>query len=441
MELKTLMKNAGLVGAGGAGFPSYAKLAEGADTLLINGSECEPLLYTDLAILSNELPTVLVGAAALLDGTGIPRAILAVKAHTATRLSLSDGEELAPRITVKVLRDRYPVGDELGLIYETLGRSVRGGALPISVGVIVYNVETVYNLGGAVLGGKPVTEKWLTVGGETERATVLRVPIGTRVSDLLSRLGITVRDDQILIDGGPSMGKPIRAATAVVTKTTKGILVIPRRSPAAVAKESSERMAIARAETACCGCSRCTDMCPRHLLGYPLEPHKMVRTAVQAATVNPVLVLSATLCCGCGVCETLACSQGISPRAVINGYKALLAKEKIRYTGREDIHARPERDWRTIPSGRWASALGVASLDRMAEYGGVLSDFERVEIPLGRQIGLPSTPAVESGATVRRGDLIARAAEGLSVPQHASIDGRVTLAGDKIIIDRIRYDV
>ncbi len=438
MELKALMKNAGLVGAGGAGFPSYAKLAEGADTLLINGSECEPLLYTDYAILSRELPTVLAGAGAVLDGTGIGRAILAVKEHTARRLSLTDGEALAPRVTVKVLRDRYPVGDELSLIYDALGRSVRGGALPISVGVIVYNVETLWNLGEAAIGGKPVTEKWLTVGGAVAAPTVLRVPIGARVSELLTRLGVTVGEDQLLLDGGPSMGKPIKAATAVVTKTTKGLLVLPKRTPAAEAKQASERMAIARAETACCQCTRCTDMCPRHLLGYPLEPHKMVRTAMQAAAVNPVLVLSATLCCGCGVCETLACSQGISPRAVISGYKALLAQSKLRYTGREEIHPRPERDWRTIPSGRWASALGVASLDRVAEYGGVLSDFERVEIPLGRQIGLPSIPAVDNGAEVRRGELVATAAEGLSVPQHASIDGRVTLAGDKIIIDRIR---
>ena len=142
MELKRLMKDAGIVGAGGAGFPSYAKLAEGADTLLVNGAECEPLLYTDYFLLKRELTLVLSGINAVLDNTTIPRAVLAIKAHTAKRLSFSDGEALDDRIKVKVLPDVYPIGDEVSLIYEALGRLVNPASLPITVGVIVYNVET-----------------------------------------------------------------------------------------------------------------------------------------------------------------------------------------------------------------------------------------------------------------------------------------------------------
>ncbi len=437
MDIRALMQSAGLVGAGGAGFPSYAKLAEGADTLLINGSECEPLLYTDLAILTHALPTVLRGASAVLDGASIPRAVLAVKAHTAKRLSLTDGETLAPRITVRVLPNVYPIGDELSLIYEALGRSVSAGALPISAGVIVYNVETLWGLGNHLLTGAPLTEKWLTVGGEVASPTVLSVPIGMRVSDLFLRLGISVGEGFTVLDGGPSMGKPIRISDAVVTKTTKALLVLPDKTQAAVTKLANPRMAIARAETACCGCSRCTDLCPRHLLGYPLEPHKMVRAAVNAAAENPMLVLSATLCCGCGICESLACSQGISPRAVISGYKAMLAEKRLRYTAKEPPCPAPERSGRMIPSGKWASALGIGHYDRLAPYGGAADAPERVEIPLNRHIGLPSIPAVRDGDTVARGDLIARAADGLSVPQHASIGGRVTLAENKIIISKV----
>lgn len=437
-ELKNLMREFGIVGAGGAGFPSYAKLAEGANLLLINGSECEPLLYTDYVILKNELSLVLSGISEVLTHTGIPKAMLCIKVHTAKRLSMSDGEALGEKITVRVLPDVYPIGDEIGLIYEATGRLVGAGKLPITAGVIVYNVETMYNLGRAVRFSEPVTEKWLTVGGDIEKPTVVKVPIGTKISDLFTSLGITVGEDYTVLDGGPSMGKIINPARYSVTKTTKGILVLPDYTQAILSKKTSEKMAVARAETACCQCTRCTDMCPRNMLGYPLEPHKMVRTAMGAAEFMPIMVLSATLCCGCGVCESLACSQGISPRAVIANYKTVLAKNKLRYNLDGEYEPRAERDYRMIPSDKWASTQGVRKFDTVADFGGNYSDFSRVEIPLSRHIGAPSIPIVTDGQLVEKGELIAKAADGLSLPQHASVTGKVRLGEGTIIIDRVR---
>ncbi len=436
MELKRLMKDAGIIGAGGAGFPSYAKLAEGADTLLVNGAECEPLLYTDYIILKRELSMVLSGIKAVLEGTGISRAVLAIKEHTAKRLSFKDGEKLDTGITVKVLPDVYPLGDEVALIYEVLGRLLKPASLPITVGVIVYNVETMYNLGRALRYSEPVTMKWLTVGGDIEKPVVVRVPIGTPIEEIFERLGIEVDEDHSVIDGGPSMGKLINHIRASVTKTTKGILVLPNNTQAVANKLMNERMAVARAETACCQCTRCTDMCPRALLGYPLEPHKMVRTAMQVAEAMPQMVISATLCCGCGICESIACSQGISPKAVINNYKTVLAKNGMRFFSTRSREVTAEREYRKIPSERWTSALGVARFDRLPGYIGEICDVERVSVPLTKHIGAPSIPTVRDGDRVKRGDIIAAAADGLSIPQHASIDGRVTVENRKIIIDR-----
>ena len=437
-ELKNIMRNFGIVGAGGAGFPSYAKLAEGANLLLINGSECEPLLYTDYVILKNEMTAVISGISKVLSHTGIPKALLAVKSHTAKMLGLSDGEKLADKIYVKELPDVYPIGDEVSLIYESTGRQIKPGKLPISEGVIVYNVETMYNLARAVRFGEPITKKWLTVGGAIDNPTVIKVPIGAKISDIFKKLGIEVNDGYTVLDGGPSMGKVINPTTYSVTKTTKGILILPNDTEAIRARTVSVKMAVARAETACCQCTRCTDMCPRFLLGYPLEPHKMVRTAMGAATVMPEMVISATLCCGCGICESLACSQGISPRAVIENYKALLAKNKLRFNSDGDYNVRNERDYRMIPYKKWMSALGVTKFDKIADYGGEINDFSRVEIPLSGHIGAPSVPSVIDGDTVKAGDLIAKAADGLSLPQHASVDGTVTLGINKIIIDKVR---
>jgi Na+-translocating ferredoxin:NAD+ oxidoreductase RnfC subunit len=149
------------------------------------------------------------------------------------------------------------------------------------------------------------------------------------------------------------------------------------------------------------------------------------------------MVLSATLCCGCGICESLACSQGISPKAVINNYKELLAKNKLRYTQENEATPKEEREYRMVPSQKWAQDLGVKCFDRVAIWGGEIRDFDRVELALGKYIGTPSTPAVKDGSIVHVGDIVAAASSGLSVPQHASIEGRVTVTDKKIIIDKV----
>ena len=439
MELCEILRQAGIVGAGGAGFPSYAKLAEGANTLLINGAECEPLLYTDYSILKYEMDRVISGAAGVLDRTGIGRAILAVKAHTAKRLGFSDGESLGRRISVKVLPDVYPMGDEVSLIYQATGRVVRPGRLPISVGVIVFNVESMYNVAMA-LSGKPVTEKWLTVGGDIDRTCVIKAPIGARVSDVLSRLGIGVSDDHVVIDGGPSMGKIIDHTAATVTKTTKGLILLPSGCEAVSSKKINVKMALSRAETACCQCTRCTDLCPRYLMGYPLYPHKMVRTAMGAVSVTPEMVRSATLCCNCGICESLACSQGISAKAVINNYKALLAKNKMRYEGDEDVTPVRERDYRQIPTDRWASAIGVKRFDKIP-VGVEEISTDRVEINPQNHIGAKAEIVCSEGQRVSRGEVIAKAADGLSVNYHAPFDGVVMEVQNKIIISKVDRNV
>ena len=436
-ELKNLMQNNGIIGAGGAGFPSYAKLAEGADLLLINGSECEPLLYTDYVILKNELSIVLSGIAMVLSHTAIPKALLAIKEHTAKVLGMEDGQKLDSNIFVKVLPNVYPIGDEVSLTYQATGRLIKPGNLPITEGVIVYNVETMYDLGRSVRFNEPVTKKWVTVGGDIENPTVIRVPIGTKISDIFKKLNIILKEGYTVLDGGPSMGKIINPNTYTITKTTKSILVLPNDTEAIRSKKMNVKMATVRAETACCQCTRCTDMCPRHLLGYPLEPHKMVRTAMGVAEVLPEMVISATLCCGCGICESLACSQGISPRAVIENYKEVLAKNKLRFNKKGIYTVTEEREYRMIPSKKWMSVLGVTKFDKQLDFGGEIKEVNRVEIPLYKHIGAPSIPIVKDGDYVNAGDMIAKTGNGLSVPQHASISGTVTLGLDKIIIDKI----
>ena len=123
-ELKKLIVDGGCVGAGGAGFPSAVKLAEGADSLVINAAECEPLLYSDYALMKQHLADIAAGAEYVIEATGIKKGYLGLKEHTAHRLGLQDGEAISAHVVVKTLPNVYPMGDEIILIYQTLGRVV-----------------------------------------------------------------------------------------------------------------------------------------------------------------------------------------------------------------------------------------------------------------------------------------------------------------------------
>ena len=215
-NIKALIREAAVVGAGGAGFPSYAKLAEGADTLLINASECEPLLETDYMLMREHMDKIVDGASLVMECASIARTLLCLKEHNAHRLSLTDGQSLGKNVFVKTLPDVYPIGDEIATIYQATGRIVRPGNLPITKGVIVLNSETLYNVSLAVREKRPVTDKWLTIGGDVEKTLVVRVPVGMRVRDLFRTYGITVPAGYAVIDGGPSMGQIINPNIAVV---------------------------------------------------------------------------------------------------------------------------------------------------------------------------------------------------------------------------------
>lgn len=440
MDIATVLRDAGIAGAGGAGFPAYAKQAPGrADTLVINAAECEPLLYTDYTLLSEHLPQIIGGAEALAKLCGIGRVILATEKRKAAMLGLADHTKLSELATLRILPDTYPMGDEISLIWQSTGRLVQPGQLPITQRVIVQNTETVWNIAAALTAGTPVTRKWLTVTGAVERPAVLCVPVGTPLRELFAFLHIDIPEDYTVLDGGPAMGRAVNWQTAVVRKTTKGVTVLPPATEAALKTRRTPQGNHGIAVTACCQCTRCTDLCPRHLLGYPLQPHRMVRAAAAGTDIDPVLIRSATLCCGCGVCETVACSQGISPKMVISGFKAQLREKKMSFAAPEGVTYAPlpEREWRLVPGERMKALLGVSAFDRkpVRVPDGFLPT--RVEIPLSGHIGRPSVPVVSAGEHVTEGQLIARADEGLSLPQHASVTGRVMLVlPDKIIIER-----
>jgi Na+-translocating ferredoxin:NAD+ oxidoreductase RnfC subunit len=436
-DLKQLLKDNGVVGAGGAGFPSYCKLAEGADTLLINAVECEPLLYTSYTLLQERIRDIVIGMRAVMEYAHIARGLLAVKDYRAAKLGYSDGQELAPGVFIKYIPNVYPMGDEINLIYTATGRVVPPGQLPITRGVIVFNTETIYNIGLVVQFGQPVTKTYLTISGDIPKAYCVKVPVGMKISEVLSVMGVTVPDTHVVIDGGPSMGTVVNLSTDVVKKPCSGLLILPKTIPAVRNKLRTKEDNFRRAASVCCQCNRCTDLCPRHLLGYPLEPHKMVRSTLSAAMADPELIKTATMCCGCDICSTLACCQEISPMQIIKEYKGILAKNRMKYVAdpSEQFTPSPERESRMVSAGKWKEMLGVAKYDKFPPiYVEEKLKAKEVFVPMSQHIGAPAIPVVKVGDEVKENQLIAQAAEGLSVPHFAPISGKVTYVDAKTIV-------
>lgn len=429
-ELQECLMSAGVIGAGGAGFPTHKKLAEGIDTVFINASECEPLLYTDYVIMREHLDMVCRGAAMVREALGAKQAIMAVKRHTAHRLGLEQDRTAAEDVVAHIMPDAYPMGDEIVAIYQTLGRIVPPGQLPSSVGVVVINVETAYNIANAGQ-GNPVTEKWLTIGGDIPEPTVVRVPINCSVKAVLAAAGVTVPEGYAVIDGGPAMGNLISPATALVTKKTKALLVLPEEIPAVTSKQTAIHRILVRTPSACCQCMLCTDLCPRHLLGYPLQPHKTLRAAGSGIYTKPDDLLTASLCSGCGVCSLMACCQGILPSAVMTEVKRSLGKHRLGYKASEPTKVHSERDFRLVPISRLMSRIGVARFDRVVRWAGDLAVEQAIyRQPLSQHVGKPSVPIVALGETVKAGQMIAKADEGISAALHAAVSGTVTRLSD-----------
>lgn len=439
-ELKKIITEAGIVGAGGAGFPTAVKLAENADTLMINAAECEPLLYSDYTLMKRHLDDVAAGAEYVLEATGIRRSLLGVKQHTAERLGLQDGQQLSAHVSVKCLPNVYPMGDEVILIYQALGRIVPPGQLPLTVGVIVMNAETLYNVCHAVREGTPVIHKWITVNGKVAHPLVTVVPVGTPVRELMNRYGFSVPEDCVMIDGGPAMGPIIDPEKAVITKTTKGLLILPKTAPAIRSKLANNRTVMTHASANCCQCSICSDMCPRALIGYPLRPHRIVRNSLSMIEENPESFLEASVCCGCGVCELTACCQGISPRRVYQQVKGILAKNKLRYQYKgEPLTPDPDREYRMLPSERFMQRIGVAEFDTgipdfvTEEYTPTV-----IRLPLRQHVGAPATAQVAVGDTVSVGQCVAAASGMISANIHSSVDGIVESVSASDMVIRVK---
>lgn len=433
-ELQGILRENGIVGAGGAGFPTYAKLSDKADTVILNCAECEPLLKLHRQVLHTH-PQEIFEALNLISKTVNAKRICVAlkKSYKETFEAIAPFIEFFPNIEVCHLEDVYPAGDEVILTYEVTGRIVPPGDIPLSVGVMVLNVETVYNLYRA-MNGRPVTRKYVTIAGEVENPVTVRVPIGVTVGDILELAGKITTPDPAFIIGGPMMGV-LGTRANIVTKTTNAVLVLPSSHSLIRRRQSKTFIDMKRAMAACCQCSYCTSLCSRNLLGHPINPSEFMRVASNGITNDAAPYLDAMYCSGCGLCEQYSCVQNLSPRMLLAACKTEFRNAGIKPSPiKETPVVNENRPLRQVPMSRLTSRIGLKAYNKPAPIIEAVPNFKKVTVLLSQHVGAPSVPVVKKGDTVTEKQLIAAAGEGLSVALHSPVNGVVTAVGKTAII-------
>ena len=438
-NIATAVKQAGVIGAGGGGFPTHVKLQAKVDTVVANGSECEPLLATDKTYLKQKAHLVVHGLHLAMQATGAKQGFVAVKGHykdvvSAVETAVREMGEKDHPVKVSLLENYYPAGDEFMLVKDVTGRVMPEGGIPLNVGVVVNNVITLAQVAEAV-SGKPVTHRHITVAGEVKRPCVVSAPIGAAYEDILAVAGGMTVKDAAVIDGGPMMGRVVTDLKSGIGKTTSGILVLPGKHFVVETKLRTISDEMKKSRSACCQCFRCTDLCPRNSLGHELFPHMTMRTVDYNSAEPAKHVTSAFLCSQCGMCEMVACDvMKLSPRRIFAEYRKRLIQRGVKNPHtRSGFGARENYDWGKVSIPIVLKKLGLEQYVGPKEFVGEVN-VSRVRIPLTRHTGAPSKAVVGSGQQVRMCDLVAEApAEKLGASYHASIKGRVLEVNDEFV--------
>ncbi|HYE82885.1 MAG TPA: 4Fe-4S dicluster domain-containing protein [Clostridia bacterium] len=439
MELIRKIYEAGVVGAGGAGFPTHKKLNCKVEYLILNGAECEPLLKSDQYLMRN-MSSQLVSAAELIgDSVGASRIIFALKKKYVNEAdSIKEAiEKTGARAEIFYMDGIYPAGDEQILVYEVTGRTVEPGGIPLSVGTVVININTVFNVSEAV-NNRAVTFRYVTVNGEVKKPVIVKAPLGSSVSECIEAAGGTDLRDYSVIMGGPMMGKLLdrqQVENRYITKTDGGIIIIPADHYLVKRDSMPIEHIVNQAKSACIQCSYCTEMCPRYLIGHQLRPHRIMRSIAMGA-FDTAIYNEALICCECGICELYACPMGLSPRKVNIYLKNKLRSKGVKFMdSRIDSSNTAMRDFRKIPQSRLIGRVCMAKYDRKIDNTVAELHPEKVCIPLKQHIGASAIPVIKPGEEVREGQLIAASDyDGMGANVHASIAGRIEAVSNDCIV-------
>ena len=297
-EIRDIVKEAGIVGMGGAGFPAHVKLTPKEDKVIdyviVNGSECEPYLTSDYRMMLEQPEKIVAGLKIVLSLFDQAKGIIAIEDNKPKAIQiLQELTSKEPRVEVRVVKTKYPEGSERQLIYATVGRKINFSTLPLDVGCIVHNVDTIISIYGAVAESTPLLRRIITVSGNAIKNPVnFMVPTGVQYTELIEAAGGFVGQVKKLISGGTMMGQAIYSLEVPVTKTSSALL--------AFLEDEVESIP----ESPCIHCGSCVKVCPCHLV-----PQKMVQCASRGDKEGFVKLYGME-CYECGSC-TYVCPAGI----------------------------------------------------------------------------------------------------------------------------------
>ncbi|MBQ4354538.1 MAG: electron transport complex subunit RsxC [Clostridia bacterium] len=315
-EIIEVVRSAGISGMGGAAFPTYAKIQSAigkVDKIIVNCAECEPFITANHRLLLEHPASIINGVKILLKALGVHTAYIAIEDNKMDAVErIEDLLAGSKMISVKVMKTKYPQGDERQLIYALTGAEIPAGKLPADVGCVIFNAETCAAIYKAFAYGTPSISRIVTVDGDCiRRPKNLLVPIGTSVADLIAFCGGLVREPKKLINGGPMMGAAQWDMEMPVTKATSAILVF------------SESMGRKRRSSGCIRCGKCIEHCPMHLMPMYIAQFAKLDDLARAEDYG------AMSCVECGSCS-YNCPGGVEIVQHIRVAKAAIRTEKAR---------------------------------------------------------------------------------------------------------------
>lgn len=436
MNLIEAIKEAGIVGAGGAGFPTHIKLNTKAEYFIVNAAECEPLIETDKYLCRTFADELIKGIMYIAQHLEAKKSVIALKAkYKAEIAALKEAiEKNNADIEIFEMRTFYPAGDEQIIVQQVTGKSIPERGIPIEVGAVVDNVGTVIGIYEAITNQKKVTDKFLSVVGEVQEPIMLKVPIGTSIRECILAANPTITDYAIIL-GGPMMGRVVSEDSLIdqqyVTKTTGNIIVLPKDHYLIRRTKVTMDRIKHQTRSACIQCRMCTDLCPRFQIGHRIKPHLVMRNVWRENTITTNEEFEkcygdAVNCCDCGLCEMFACPMGLSPRRVNQYMKGKFREKGIMIEKNQNPAARASVDVSKVPTDRLVARLNLGKYNGLHAHTCIELTPQEVFIPLSQHIGKPAIAMKSVGDKVYEGELIGNADDtGLSTNIHASVNGTV----------------